>query len=91
MSASAAMSHAARWVSDADGDAWQSGPAQRQQVSSPVSQGRDRCGDEGSFVLFFSSAFLILFWSTVGCFQKLSDKLCVQLSSVSAAWWVQPV
>lgn len=34
------MSHAARWVSDADRDAWQSHQAQRQQVSSAVSQGR---------------------------------------------------
>ncbi|XP_061565383.1 cytoplasmic polyadenylation element-binding protein 1-like isoform X5 [Cololabis saira] len=39
------MSHAARWVSDADGDAWQLHRAQRQQVSSAVSQGRGRCGE----------------------------------------------
>lgn len=52
MSASAAMSHAARWVSDADGDAWQFHRAQRQQVSSPVNQGRGRCGD-GSFGFSF--------------------------------------
>lgn len=45
------MSHAARWVSDADGDAWQFHRAQRQQVSSAVTQGRGRCCDEGS--LFF--------------------------------------
>ena len=45
------MSHAARWVSDADRDAWQFHRAQRQQVSSPVSQGRGKC-DEGSFQQF---------------------------------------
>lgn len=47
MSASAAMSHAARWVSDADGDAWQLHQAQKQQVSAPVSQGRRRQSKEG--------------------------------------------
>lgn len=51
MSASAAMSRAVRWVSDADRDAWQLHRAQRQQVSSPVSQGRGRY--EGSLFVFF--------------------------------------
>lgn len=41
------MSHAARWVSDADGDAWQLHQAQKQQVSAPVSQGRRRQSKEG--------------------------------------------
>lgn len=48
------MSHAARWVSDADGDAWQLHQAQRQQVSSAVSQGRGDVFIEGVYCGFFT-------------------------------------
>lgn len=57
------MSHAARWVSDADGDAWQLHRAQRQQVSSAVSQGRGDVFIEGVWFLY----------------QKGFDKSCLDL------------
>lgn len=78
------MSHAARWVSDADGDAWQFHRAQRQQVSSFVSQGG---GDDGE------EARAPLFWILLHCFcVNLSVLFCVcNAASLAVLTLVSPL